>query len=435
SEARSYVRCRYLAYRYLYKGASMIDEEYKKSDGKPFMIYTPERINIMITSQQHIEEMDKALRRDLSLHAVAKDLIQPKHTLRGFVWKDQRGVEGTGFFRAIRNLLTANLPLLMPRISEAISSQFEIELQNNADFMEAALSFPEDVYVAAEIIRLLPKFIGPMAARFATRGHKSTFVLYDCLYPVIANRMRAKNQAPCVCREASQDNDAIQWLIDTVPKRENWSTERLVGEIVAVWYASIHTLATSMAYALIDLYSHPEYIEPLRREVEGPLFKKFQTTSEGLPEIDSFLKESTRLSYFESSFIRRQALRDYRFFDGTNVKKGSWVCVPYRSMLRDENTYPHALIFDGRRFLQLDHGNTPKSSSLSHHSSDWLVWGSGRITCPGRFYATLVLKLVIAHMVRNYDCELEPIEGNISFQWRSALIPKNTVTLRVKRHV
>lgn len=46
----------------------------------------------------------------------------------GFEWKDQRGLEGTGFVRALRSLLTAHLPLLQPSLRSSIAEQFEHEL-------------------------------------------------------------------------------------------------------------------------------------------------------------------------------------------------------------------------------------------------------------------------------------------------------------------
>lgn len=54
-------------------------------------------------------------------------------------------------------------------------------------------------------------------------------------------------------------------------------------------------------YALTDLYSREEYIEPLRNEVEGHIFDEFKASADGLPLLDSFLKESARVSAFESS--------------------------------------------------------------------------------------------------------------------------------------
>ena len=53
--------------------------------------------------------------------------------------------------------------------------------------------------------------------------------------------------------------------------------------------------------ALTGLYSRDEYVEPLRSEVQGHMFDGFKATAVGLPLLDSFLKESARVSAFESS--------------------------------------------------------------------------------------------------------------------------------------
>lgn len=49
--------------------------------------------------------------------------------MHGFEWKSQRGLEGTGFVRAIRELLTAQLPHVMTRLSQVISDQINTEVQ------------------------------------------------------------------------------------------------------------------------------------------------------------------------------------------------------------------------------------------------------------------------------------------------------------------
>ena len=137
--------------------------------------------------------------------------------------------------------------------------------------------------------------------------------------------------------------------------------------------------------------------------------------------------------------------------------------------MRDENNFPDPLSFNGFRFVGRQHtkdnsneqekssaGILAKGSFLTD-SSDSLIWGLGRIVwsvacsfiprtvmhflreeglmdcSPGRFYATAVLKLVVATMLLNYDCELSPIRGERSFQWRSSVIPKRSIKLMVQR--
>lgn len=49
--------------------------------------------------------------------------------MHGFEWKDQRGIEGTGFVRALRTLLTSHLPALTPALMNAISDTLNKEFE------------------------------------------------------------------------------------------------------------------------------------------------------------------------------------------------------------------------------------------------------------------------------------------------------------------
>lgn len=57
--------------------------------------------------------------------------LQPKHTMNGFEWKNQRGIEGVGFVRALRTLLTSRLPILLPKLERAIENQLSQEMQKH----------------------------------------------------------------------------------------------------------------------------------------------------------------------------------------------------------------------------------------------------------------------------------------------------------------
>ena len=47
--------------------------------------------------------------------------------MKGFEWKDQRGIEGTGFVRALRTLLTSHLPVLIPDLMDTIGGTLRTE--------------------------------------------------------------------------------------------------------------------------------------------------------------------------------------------------------------------------------------------------------------------------------------------------------------------
>ena len=49
-------------------------------------------------------------------------MLQPQYTMHGFNWFDRRGTEGVGFVRALRTLLTNNLPTILPDLRVNIIS-------------------------------------------------------------------------------------------------------------------------------------------------------------------------------------------------------------------------------------------------------------------------------------------------------------------------
>lgn len=57
-------------------------------------------------------------------------ILQPKYTMHGFEWQDQRGVEGTGFVRALRSLLTSHLHKFQPDLERLVKDFLEIELKD-----------------------------------------------------------------------------------------------------------------------------------------------------------------------------------------------------------------------------------------------------------------------------------------------------------------
>lgn len=111
--------------------------------------------------------------------------------------------------------------------------------------------------------------------------------------------------------------------METSPKQKPWSAERIVHEIMAIWFGSVHVLSTvscaqkifghpplelallrmsqTICFAVHDLCLHPEYVKPLRVELESPQYIAFEKTGKGLPLLDSFIRESARTTPVESS--------------------------------------------------------------------------------------------------------------------------------------
>ncbi|KAI0842314.1 cytochrome P450 [Hypoxylon sp. FL0890] len=464
-----YMRKRLNAWRYLFQGPTMITAAYRKAAGKAFQIPGPDHDHIFITSAEHIAEVRKAGRDELSLFGATKQMFQPAYTMLGHNWLDERGAEGIGYVRAVGTLFPRQLLNIMPDMHRIVRESFDAfmsqrgnsnlpayelnkrilcklngfcffgdELAQNALFMTKIFEYNELVITAAEILRIMPepvkRIIGPYVGRHTSVQDK----VFNLINDVVSRRLERRRLAETGAITSPSPNDMIQWIIDTAPAKLNWDSRRITYEIIAIWFGSVHALSATVTYVLFDLCIHPEYVEPLRKEVESSEFDIFMRTTRGLPLLDSFIKESSRLSPIEAMSGRRQALKDFAFSDGTQVKKGDWACVPAMAILHDDKYFPRARSFNGFRFAPLD--RLPKTvetlsqpegpSRYSDLSENYHSWGIGGIVCPGRFYAAVSTKLIMAHILKSFDCSFLHPTTKKARSWRSYILPRDDVLLQ-----
>ncbi|KAH7310888.1 cytochrome P450 [Stachybotrys elegans] len=462
------------SWKYLFKGQKIIQEGYDKSNGQPYEVYAPDNRYVFVSSPKHIKELDTAPDTVLSLQAASKQMLQPVYTMQKFNWFDRRGTEGVGFIRALRTLLTNNLPQILPDLSAIIRSRmmelreshktvngekqspvypmvvklvvlsnavsfFGKDLAKDEKFMESALEYIEQTLICAEIVRLLPKFIAPTIGNFIGRRLKAQDVIFNTLLPIAEQRV-VERSLKAAGQEVPQHADCIQWILETSPRQNPWSASRVVHELMAIWFGSVHAVSTTITFAIHDLCLHPEYAEPLRKEcVQG--YAEFERTGTGLPLLDSFIKESARLTPVEAQSTRRSALQPFKLSDGTMVGVGDWACTPVRAIMQSPEFYPSPLEFNGFRFADpslLEDEKTsfkvlqPKPSKLTDCDNTFHVWGTGRMACPGRFYATAVMKVILGQILLHYDCDMVPQKGHRYMEWRSTILPRQDVLVVFK---
>lgn len=85
--------------------------------------------------------------------------------MNGFEWSDKRGLEATGLFRSLRDILAApNLPSVMPQISESISSQISLEfrrlVQRNGSAKISVFELAKRIVLRANCTVFFPAELG-----------------------------------------------------------------------------------------------------------------------------------------------------------------------------------------------------------------------------------------------------------------------------------
>ncbi|KAL4923644.1 cytochrome P450 [Aspergillus undulatus] len=468
---------------YLWNGPEILRQVHSlvKDKDMPYAIPTPETYQVHFSSAAHIKQLIQAPDTHLSLHALAKDTFQPRYTMNGLAVDDCMSANGTIHQRALQASLRSHLRALSQPLSECIARTltkelaiksgdgelladgwralqifplakrlivsanalvfFGEEVSSDPTFLKAALEYPEHMMETAEALRLIPSWLAPLVAPFLMRGHRAVKILLDYLTPVVEGRLLNLEQ------HLERKVDCIQFFVNAVvakKQRDKWPAQRIVQVLLGIWFASVHQPAMCLFYALDDLCLHPQYIQALRDEVSVSQTMTMANNEPGIdintcPLLDAFLKESARLNPTDSISVRRKVLQPYTLSDGTRLAKDDVACISLQPILQSPENYTDPLTFNPYRFMKSTSTKSASSTSITSSSSKFTdadvtfpIWGLGKHACPGRHYASLLLKLVLAHILHRYEIKMADGKAEMkkrSFYWRSAIVPRSGAIL------
>ncbi|KAK7457240.1 hypothetical protein VKT23_010540 [Stygiomarasmius scandens] len=293
-------------------------------------------------------------------------------------------------------------------------------LCRDAEFCDLMINFSMSVFKSALTIHLFPKFLHPIVGRIFTGRKTAMKRLKKYLKPIIEERLRMKEKYG---DDWDKPNDFIQWSIDAeqfAPLSQRFSTEDLCARVLILNFGAIDTTSVCLpdpelmvlvlifflAETLYRLAFNSDIIESLRNEVESVIRKEGRTKAAVMQMrlLDSFLKESVRLSPGSAIGVFRKTMSDFTFSDGTTVPSGTIVAAATWPILRDDKIYPNGAEFKPFRFAEM---REEDGESTKHHfttvNSEWMFFGQGRHACPGRFFASTEIKAFLAHILLNYD--------------------------------
>ncbi|KAJ3480754.1 hypothetical protein NLI96_g8123 [Meripilus lineatus] len=326
----------------------------------------------------------------------------------GVLFEDVRDEVCTSFSEVIP--LTENwtkiiaLPALMNIVCQT-SNRVYVGLPTcrNSDYRDLNVQFTIDLVKAAAMLNLMPRFCRPLAARFLTNVPASIARGVAHLRPVIEERYQRMGESGKQWNE--KPSDFLMWLMEaaTGPERD---VTALVVRIITMNFATIHATAMSFAHALYRLAANPQYIKPLREEVEMVIEEQGWTKS-ALPRmrrLDSFLRECQRYDSISQISMTRKAKTNFQFSDGTSIPAGTFVSAAAMAVHHDGQLYPDPDEFN--------------------------PWS------PGRFFAGMQLKVMFAHLVTTYDIKMERegvIPDSLDFEFQHIPSPTAEVLFRRRR--
>jgi cytochrome P450 len=320
--------------------------------------------------------------------------------------------------------------------------------------LEVGMAYAQDVPLTSQVLRAVWKPLRPLVALVLTLPIRlRTRRFEQIILPEIEKRLATYDaRQGDVEKNKSQEaepNDFLQWSIQQAKASGDpymWKPTTLAGRILLLNFAAIHTSSFSITNAILDLAaSKQEYIDELRAEIEGVLAEHGGEWNKRalakMQKLDSVMRESARLNSFVTVGMGRAVVAKDGVVtpSGVRIPRGATVVVPSYSVLQDGDVYPDAHEFKPFRFAE--HRSNEKieyvkraAKAFASTSTDYLAFGHGRNACPGRFFAASELKLMLAHLVLNYDIAIQGSRPpNMWFGLNRT--PPFQATVRIKKRV
>lgn len=177
-------------------------------------------------------------------------------------------------------------------VARASSRMFGgLALSRHTGWLNATLNFATDGFIGAQKIKSYSRLLRPLVAPFIPelkRIHRH----YEAAEQAVVPLLHAREQ------QETKPSDFLQWMTDDAKDEEK--NDSFIASIqLKITFAALHTSAAAPTQLLYDLCCMPEYIAPLREEIEAVLAEYGSLNKAGLMKLhklDSVMKESQRFN-------------------------------------------------------------------------------------------------------------------------------------------
>jgi len=411
-------------------------EAYAKYKGSAFKFAEVKGWHVIVTGPGLVNELSKAPDDELSISESLKTFLQLPYTMGGTLNDNSYHVP------VMRAFFTRNLDRIYPSLRDEVVAAFNehliqkddewmafaafssttqmvarnanrvlvgLPLCRDPEYLALVRGFAGNVMKCAAIINLFPVVLQPIVGRLTSTVEQSVACGAKHLGPIIQERLRLQEEHGG--NWSDKPVDYLQSLLDAATPDE-LSVPALTRRILSINFAGIFGASMAFTTALYRLAASPdEYLHPLREEVDAVIAEHGWTkaATQHMHKVDSFIRESLRVSGGGLILMTRRAVKDFTFSDGTFVPAGTYVSASGSATHHDEELYPNADVFDPWRFanMRTEGSDAGATHVLASTSVDYFVFGHGRHACAGRAFAATEMKTMLAHIVSSYDVKME----------------------------
>ncbi|KAJ6262045.1 hypothetical protein Dda_2848 [Drechslerella dactyloides] len=453
-------------------GHLVVRKAYESRKHKVFQVAMLERMLVVVTTQELINEVSNADPAELSFYSTIDSDFQVTYTMSrpvlNHVWHlpyiqdkltkklmksidlmQDEIVNACGLFlgHTKGETIQVNVMETFLDILTRLSNRYFVgkPLCRNVEYIHTAKEYAKDVAICGVFIRCWPDWLKSTASWLCSRIPKNQMIAMKYLGPIIESR---KDKMDLLGKKwKDRPDDYLQWLMEGAV--ENFGncndTRDIMLRLMFLNFAGNHTSGETFCMVLYQLVNRPEYMQPLRDEAAEMIAKHGYTSHAFtmMSKIDSFIRECTRFVSLGPIIITRTAKIPYTLGDGTFLPPSTQVCMPHHSVHNNPSIPIYANTdFDGFRFHKIRDGLLQKNPAniQANRTELWtatsnrqLFFGNGRHPCPGRFFASLQAKMLLHYMLTNYEMTADVGSSYEPHRWQTMYIPNTHANINFKR--
>ncbi|KAF7905075.1 uncharacterized protein EAF01_005596 [Botrytis porri] len=351
----------------------------------------------------------------------------------------------------VQRKLTPRLPLLLPQMEKAVhegfaqfmpdsedwtvfqpykalayvSARLNAEpivgpaFSNDHNWLHTAVEFTENLFRTVVVLRSVPLWMRPVVSRLLPSYWAGWKILRNgqkLLRPKIQELIDMNDSGDWQPEnEKAEDLNVLSWLSGLAKGRDR--NADIIGHVmIMVALATVHTTLLRMVNVIYDVVdAGPKLQQELLDEIEAVARQGWSSNSyDALSKMDSVMRESQRISPPTTMGMKRLFKQSYTFQDGTHIKAGTYVAMPVFAIENDPSNTTNPKEFDGLRAYRAAQAGDPSSAHehlFSTPGPSFLNFGYGKTACPGRFFASVVVKMVMVKAFTEYEFKFLPGTG------------------------
>ncbi|TIC93455.1 Cytochrome P450 monooxygenase trt6 [Colletotrichum higginsianum] len=307
-------------------------------------------------------------------------------------------------------------------------------LSRNEEWQEIAYNYSSDLRRAFDALNDWHPWLRPIVHPFIFRR-----IGFN------ARRQRVADMLQPLMHESDMEAARGHSLMDFVRKRlgqaraeDSWHLARTQ---LRAALAGSDTVAQALTNAVFDIASTPDYATALHEELTSvtsalPTGRWDMGMLRRMSKMDSLLRESARNYAPFLVAMGRITTSPLALDDGSVVPKDTTVYFDmyhaHGSSEVQHNTDTAA--YDGFRFSKLrENESSPNKYLAATTGPDNLPFGHGAHSCPGRFFAVAEMKIVLAHLLLNYDIEIKSGERPKTSYWGMAVVMDRNAKVLIRK--